>query len=116
MRALSVREEPTRHEVDEVDTIVVADDELFARERIVRLDDPDDLGVHDRPTLPVPPPPFESGVRLGATVISVTGATVDVVTADMSRDPRSEDYIASSPPSERSARRHESYVRIVARR
>jgi hypothetical protein len=96
MRALVVREEPT---LDEIDTIVV--------------DDLETLGIHDRPTLPVPPPPFESGVRLGATVISVTGATVDMVTADLSRDPRSEDFVAR--PLEE-PRRPISYMRMLVRR
>ncbi len=93
MRALEVRKEPTLAsltDLDEVDTIVTDLD--------------DELGIHDRPTMPVPPPPFESGVRLGAVVISVTGATVDMVTADLSRDPRSESYVddeSGARPAER---------------
>lgn len=110
MRALGVREEPTP---DEVDTLVVDDLEFFGRDRVARLDEPEEVGIHDRPTLPVPPPPFESGVRLGATVISVTGATVDVVTADLSRDPRSEDFVAAPTDA---PRRLISYTRMVARR
>lgn len=85
MRALVVRKEPTLTSLDaeveeDLDTVVAEDLDAAS------------LGVHDRPTLPVPPPPFESGVRLGAVVISVTGASVDVVTADLTRDPRSESY------------------------
>lgn len=110
MRALVVREEPTP---DEVDTLVVDEHEFFARDRVTRLDDPDELGIHDRPTLPVPAPPFESGVRLGATVISVTGASVDIVTADLTRDPRSEDFIEAAP--DEPPRRPISYMRVIVR-
>lgn len=57
--------------------------------------DPEALDVHDRPTLPVPAPAYESGVRLAAVPISVLGATVDLVMADLTRDPRSESWIGA---------------------
>jgi len=54
------------------------------------------LSVNDRPTIPVPPP-RESGVRLRVARRSMpmVAATIDVVVCDLSRDPRSEDYIAA---------------------
>lgn len=48
------------------------------------------LGPNDRPTIPVP---RESGVRLGVTRVVLAAATVDVVTCDLSGDPRSEDFV-----------------------
>jgi hypothetical protein len=47
----------------------------------------------ERPTIPVPAP-RESGVRLKVSQIAWPAATVDVVVCDLSRDPRSEDYLA----------------------
>ncbi len=61
----------------------------------------------ERPTIPVPEP-RESGIRLKVAQLPISGATVDVVLCDLSRDPRSESYIAKeardddqneSPPS-----------------
>ena len=52
------------------------------------LDD-DTLSSRERPTIPVP---RDSGVCLKVTQIPLTGATVDAVVCDLSRDPRSEDY------------------------
>jgi hypothetical protein len=83
MRALGVRQELT---------LVALDSATSYDETVVADVDAEALGIHDRPTVPVPPPPFESGVRLGAVVISVVGATLDLVVADMSRDPRSESW------------------------
>lgn len=52
----------------------------------------DARGPDDRPTIPAPPPPRESGVCLRVARIAVSGATVDAVVCDLSRDPRSEEY------------------------
>lgn len=46
----------------------------------------------DRPTIPVPRPE-ESGVRLGVSRVAFSAATLDVVVCDLTRDPRSEDYV-----------------------
>jgi len=46
----------------------------------------------ERPTIPVPAP-RESGVRLKVARVASFAATVDVVVCDLSRDPRSEDYV-----------------------
>ena len=54
-----------------------------------------ELLPNERPTIPVPAP-CESGVRLKVSRIAGVFATVDVVVCDLSRDPRSEDYI---PPT-----------------
>jgi hypothetical protein len=55
------------------------------------------LTENDRPTIPVPPP-RESGVRLHVSRMSVplVAATVDVVTCDLSRDPRSEEWMPAA--------------------
>ena len=45
----------------------------------------------ERPTIPVPAP-RESGVRLRVARFAYSGATVDVVVCDLTRDPRSEDF------------------------
>ena len=63
------------------------------------------LSVNDRPTIPVPAP-RESGVRLRVARKSMpmVAATIDIVVCDLSRDPRSEDYIAretDQPQNER---------------
>lgn len=50
-----------------------------------------ELPVTERPTLPVPAP-RESGVRLKVARVAYGVATVDVVIADLTRDPRSESY------------------------
>jgi hypothetical protein len=50
-----------------------------------------DLPITERPTIPVPAP-RESGVRLRVARVAYGFATVDVVIADLSRDPRSEGY------------------------
>lgn len=65
------------------------------------LDDP----LTERPTIPVPVP-HESGIQLKVARVALTGATVDVVVCDLSRDPRSEDYRADGgcPPTARSPR------------
>ncbi len=55
-----------------------------------------ELLTSERPTIPVPPP-RESGVRLKVARIAWSFATVDVVVCDLTRDPRSEDYV----PTER---------------
>lgn len=55
------------------------------------LDAPDDLPVTERPTIPAPPA-RESGVRLKVQRAEYGSVTVDVVVADLSRDPRSESY------------------------
>ena len=52
----------------------------------------------ERPTIPVPEP-RESGVRLKVAQLPIFAATVDIVVCDLSRDPRSESYIASSKRS-----------------
>jgi len=54
-------------------------------------DDAFDLPITERPTIPVPAP-RESGVRLKVTRVAYGAATVDVVVADLTRDPRSESY------------------------
>lgn len=53
------------------------------------------LSVNDRPTIPVPAP-RESGVRLRVARMSVplVAATLDLVVCDLTRDPRSEEYVA----------------------
>ena len=58
------------------------------------LEDEELLSVNDRPTIPVPAP-RESGVRLRVACVRVPypAATVDLVMCDLSRDPRSEDYM-----------------------
>jgi hypothetical protein len=53
----------------------------------------------ERPTIPVPAP-RESGVRLKVSQIAWPAATIDVVVCDLSRDPRSEDYLARTSPAE----------------
>lgn len=90
MRALEVRAELTLVALDspEGEDTVVADPEEV-------------LGIHERPTIPVPAPPCESGVRLAAVAISLLGATVDMVTADLTRDPRSESWVGALEGSER---------------
>ena len=52
-----------------------------------------DLPASDRPTIPVPAP-GESGIRLKVAQVAIFAATVDTVVCDLSRDPRSETYIA----------------------
>lgn len=56
------------------------------------------LSENERPTIPVPPP-RESGVRLRVSrkAVPLVAATVDVVTCDLSRDPRSEDCALDGP-------------------
>lgn len=54
----------------------------------------DELLASERPTIPAP---AESGICLKVTRIPWVSATVDVVTCDLSRDPRSECY---GPPGE----------------
>lgn len=51
-----------------------------------------ELLVSERPTIPVPAP-RDSGVRLKVERVATFAATVDVVVCDLSRDPRSEDYV-----------------------
>lgn len=53
------------------------------------------LSANERPTIPVPEP-RESGVRLRVARVSVplASATIDVVVCDLTRDPRSEEYVA----------------------
>lgn len=94
MRALEVREELTLVALDPPDS---SDDTVLADV------EGEGLGIHDRPTVPVPPPPFESGVRLGGVVISVVGATLDLVVADMRRDPRSESWHGANLEPDRAA-------------
>lgn len=56
-------------------------------------DDPTPLLDRDeRPTIPVPAP-RESGVRLHLDRVAGGAATVDVVVCDLTRDPRSEDFL-----------------------
>lgn len=52
------------------------------------------LSANERPTIPVPAP-RESGVRLRVARMSVplVAATIDAVVCDLSRDPRSEEYV-----------------------
>ena len=50
----------------------------------------------ERPTIPVPAP-YESGVRLKVARVAYASATVDVVVCDLSRDCRSESFVA--PPA-----------------
>jgi hypothetical protein len=52
----------------------------------------------ERPTIPVPAP-RESGVRLKVSQIAWPAATIDVVVCDLSRDPRSEDYLPRTSPA-----------------
>ncbi len=47
------------------------------------------LEPNERPTLPAP---RESTVRPRVTPLPCSGATVDIVVCDLSRDPRSEDF------------------------
>jgi hypothetical protein len=58
-----------------------------------------ELAASDRPTIPVPEP-RESGVRLQIARVAFGAATVDIVVCDLSRDPRSESYIAPRIPNE----------------
>lgn len=53
------------------------------------------LSTNERPTIPVPAP-RESGVRLRVARKSVqpTGVTVELVVCDLTRDQRSEEYVA----------------------
>ena len=50
--------------------------------------------MNDRPTIPVPAP-RESGVRLRVARVPATlvSATIDIVVCDLTRDPRSEQYV-----------------------
>jgi len=50
----------------------------------------------ERPTIPVPEP-RESGVRLKVSRVAYAAATVDVVLCNLSRDPRSEDFVETAP-------------------
>jgi hypothetical protein len=56
-----------------------------------RMED-EDLSPNDRPTIPVPPP-RDSGIRLAVTRVPIGAATVDAVLCDLSRDPRSENWV-----------------------
>jgi hypothetical protein len=56
------------------------------------LDFEGELLATDRPTIPAPRPD-ESGVQLKVTRVAYAGASVDVVVCDLTRDPRSEDYM-----------------------
>lgn len=49
------------------------------------------VSVNERPTIPVP---RASGIRLNKTRIPIPSATIDIVVCDLSRDPRSESYLA----------------------
>lgn len=51
------------------------------------IDDP-----RERPTIPAPPPPLHSEVRLAVARVPLAAATVDVVTCDLRRDRRSESF------------------------
>lgn len=96
MRALGVRKRLPL-DLDQPDYITTDPDTvepLVAVAEVVR--DGVELGVHDRPTIPIPPAPFESGVRLGPKATVLIAVTVDLVTADLTRDPRSESWVA--PP------------------
>ncbi|MBX3212537.1 MAG: hypothetical protein KF850_10925 [Labilithrix sp.] len=66
----------------------------------------------ERPTIPVP---RESGVHLGVTRVVLAAATIDVVTCDLSRDPRSEDFALARSgqvaPIRRAAHAREAPVR-----
>jgi len=53
----------------------------------------EELLPNERPTIPVPAP-LDSEVRLRVTKVSAFAATVDLVVCDLTRDPRSESYIA----------------------
>jgi hypothetical protein len=64
---------------------------MTALEVLGELDD--SAAASDRPTIPMPAP-RESGVRLNVERIATFAATVDVVMCDLTRDPRSESYIA----------------------
>ena len=77
------------------------------------FDDEELLSANDRPTIPVPAP-RESGVRLRVACVRVPypAATVDLVMYDMSRDPRSEDYIAE-PVGERTQNERPPSTSIV---
>lgn len=50
----------------------------------------DDTPNEERPTIPVP---RESGIQLRTLKVGYAAATVDVVLCDLSRDPRSEDFV-----------------------
>ena len=56
------------------------------------LDVEGELLACDRPTIPVPEA-RESGVRMAVERVACGAATIDVVTCDLTRDPRSEDYV-----------------------
>ena len=60
-----------------------------------------ELQACDRPTIPVPEPRV-SGIRLRVSQISICAASVDVVTCDLSRDPRSESYMPRAGTPRRS--------------
>lgn len=63
----------------------------------------------ERPTIPVPPP-RESAVRLKVARIAWSFATIDVVVCDLTRDPRSEDYIEEAPRSPRKPHRSGTFL------
>lgn len=75
------------------------------------LDYQGELLASDRPTIPMPAP-RESGVRLKVARVAYAAATVDVVVCDLSRDPRSEDYVSpvarAASPDERGHVAHRS--------
>jgi hypothetical protein len=57
-----------------------------------------ELLASERPTIPVPAP-LESGIRLKVAKVAWGAVTVDVVLCDLSRDPRSEDYLPRAASS-----------------
>jgi hypothetical protein len=59
-------------------------------------DENEPLSPDDRPTIPGPAAPRESGVQLAMVRMPASGATVDIVVCDLSRDPRSEEFWSSS--------------------
>lgn len=97
MRALGVRKRLPL-DLDQPDYITTDPDTLEPLVAVAggRGRGDEELGVHDRPTIPIPPAPFESGVRLGPKATALIAVTVDVVAADLTRDPRSESWV--SPP------------------
>jgi hypothetical protein len=76
-------------------------------------DENEPLSPNDRPTLPGPAAPRESGVQRTMVRMPTSGATVDIVVCDLSRDPRSEEFLVEQrrpsrpvmlPPTPRSCR------------
>lgn len=108
MRALGVRKRLPL-DLDQPDYITTDPEPVAARRVEAEYEE---LGVHDRPTIPIPPAAFESGVRLGPKATVLIAVTVDVVTADLTKDPRSEAWV---PPPEAAVRGDDEDPEITPR-